>query len=193
VLQLQPALWGQPWCWCGPRWKWVRHPWAEPSRYVFSFSQTFSSPLLQIETQDIWPLTDQTGSCGALFNPHCPPPPVRANWIHSTPANSWSEWMCQICVVSFPQWAAEKVWTASRWRRTSLRSTASPATARTTGPKATASGKELGLWTLTPLDAESWRLKTGAHAAARHTSLSIYPPPPYLSWNKTLITGIKTS
>lgn len=48
--------------------------------------------------------------------------------------------------VSFAQWAAGKGWTASRWPRTSLRFTASPATARNTGPKATATGKEPGPW-----------------------------------------------
>jgi len=30
VLQFQPALWGQPWGWCGPWWKWVWHPCSKP-------------------------------------------------------------------------------------------------------------------------------------------------------------------
>lgn len=61
-------------------------------------------------------------------------------------------------------WAAERGWTAQQLQRTSLRFTASPVMARSTGQKATDMGKELELWALILLDGMQARsLTTPAH------------------------------
>lgn len=74
-----------------------------------------------------------------------------------------------MCVFPSHKWAAERGWTVQQLQRMSLRFTASPVMAKSTGRKDMGTGKELALWALILLDRMqtlslmskcSWQIKT---------------------------------